>query len=683
MHLFCRHARFISTRVRHSRSSLLLEKLQQETDDPLWRFLVAMRHSVNFRAGRVLVPDYDRWKPLANMGGLAKAVEAMEGKPGPLWLAMYLLAFKIRAHDDAYPAAFDLAYAHLPFAPRQFRGPLLILTAGALSRFDLLLPIRRIVDEFLNADLASHSELYFNLFIQALTVTPSETTEIAQAIVKLLRRMDARKLKLSKETYDLLLNDKLVNIHLAHYLRHHMTRNNVVPTTAQLEAYLRIFAKKGTAEEASDIHSAIHHRVVTPHDLNHEDAILLATQRNQAEYPLDRTNKLLLSVRADPSLAQDYLEKLLNPAFNLQPKTFSLKSLDLNKSQPFIIPKHSHPDIHAFTSALTALVADEQVSAQVLVNTFEKARDVRDLRPNEVAYTVLMNGLYKRKDYLTPDPRALMAVEAPAIATRKTPDDEESWVGLNVGLPKWKEGVDTWEPPEWEELLIKRKRRVSGNPEETAQLHIIERIWEEEEDIVSKVPADEGITEYWDSYHPSIIPTSEAFLHYILLLGLTGRASEIARVLAWMRHLKITPSRSTLGASLALWGEVSGRALLIETIVRRRKEKKQKLAATQKSEEIVDEPPWMRGPLGAYARDIVELADEEKKERVAADLEAPEEYQKLVDWLCEWVPLHLMPGPRSLATWTRNIWRLREGGVWEAEEAVSETQHIEERVDFR
>ncbi|KAG6825176.1 hypothetical protein H0H92_004463, partial [Tricholoma furcatifolium] len=193
----------------------------------------------------------------------------------------------------------------------------------------------------------------------------------------------------------------------------------------------------------------------------------------------------------------------------------------------------------------------------------------------------------------------------------------------------------------------------------------------------------------WESYHPSIIPTHECFLHYILLLALTGRASEIARVLAWMRHLKIRPQRSTLGLALVLWGEICGRPVLIEDWTRRRN---RLLASASpppgpgspeaEKPSNKDEPPWMRGPLGAFAKSDVDLALDEERERVLAAVEAPREYQRLVNWLHEWVPVQMMPGPRSLAMWTRNVARLRDGArpAWEVEQGIRETQEEEETL---
>ncbi|KAG6879636.1 hypothetical protein C0992_000271 [Termitomyces sp. T32_za158] len=732
----------------------------------------------------------------------------------------------------------------------------------------------------------------------------------------------------------MLLNDKLVTVHLAQFLQSHMTRHGAVPTPAQLEAYLRIFAKKGSAEEVTGIYSTIQNRVTPPRDTRHKDARVFANRSNQPESFLNRADKLLLSTRSSSTAATEYLQKLLHPRFRAKPKAFNLKSLDLNNQKLTIIKRDPVPDVFAFTAALSSLAADRKATGQALVKLFEKIRARRVIGPNEVTYTVLLRALYERgeldlamkywneyyksgltmdrkslgvglrvltrfgrphvafgllqqwayrlnlsqreldavedledddasgtsepatdsiaegeetktiprsfyrvslsvitlNDWLAtlnkifrpdvilaawdafrplynvtpdartltillaatrrachldgaslkgvvvrmkydirdtfganpssslhemdaddaqqnleellgppdadepepympdlwhgrlpaeharllflqamfgaaPDPKALMDVEPPARAVRKrapSEEGEEVWGGLNVGLPLWREeGVDTWEPPEWEELLRKRKKVVRKTKKEEE----VVPIWLEEEDVVvGKVEdrceetdevvrsvdevaesvdeavesVDEAVKEEeeweWDSYHPSIIPTNETFLHYILLLGLTGRASEIARVLAWMRHLKIVPQRSTVAASLVLWGEVSGRAVLVERWTRRQ------TSPASTSKDKVDEPPWMRGPLAESTQSAVDLVEDEERERELMLVDAPEQHERLLTWLQEWVPANMMPRPRSMAVWTRNVEWLRDGGkpIWEVEDAIRETEKRDE-----
>ncbi|EGO02958.1 hypothetical protein SERLA73DRAFT_176446 [Serpula lacrymans var. lacrymans S7.3] len=64
--------------------------------------------------------------------------------------------------------------------------------------------------------------------------------------------------------------------------------------------------------------------------------------------------------------------------------------------------------------------------------------------------------------------------------------------------------------------------------------------------------------------YSSIVPTDVTFTPYIQLLGLSSLAREIPEALAWMRALKIHPSKKTLSIALVFWAEVSLRGPLFE-----------------------------------------------------------------------------------------------------------------------
>ncbi|KAJ7701508.1 hypothetical protein B0H17DRAFT_924330 [Mycena rosella] len=66
---------------------------------------------------------------------------------------------------------------------------------------------------------------------------------------------------------------------------------------------------------------------------------------------------------------------------------------------------------------------------------------------------------------------------------------------------------------------------------------------------------------------------------YVLLLGMTRRAPELARALAWMRALGVRPGARTLGVALAFWGEVSVQPPLIAALAGARGDEYAKLVA--------------------------------------------------------------------------------------------------------
>jgi hypothetical protein len=68
------------------------------------------------------------------------------------------------------PSAWtNFPFAHLDYVPLRHQGPLLIFAALHLSKFNLLQPLKCVVNAFLTTEL-SHEALQFNLLLQALTL---------------------------------------------------------------------------------------------------------------------------------------------------------------------------------------------------------------------------------------------------------------------------------------------------------------------------------------------------------------------------------------------------------------------------------------------------------------------------------------------------------------------------------
>ena len=107
--------------------------------------------------------------------------------------------------------------------------------------------------------------------------------------------------------------------------------------------------------------------------------------------------------------------------------------------------------------------------------------------------------------------------------------------------------------------------------------------------------------------YPKISPTKTNFHNLINLLGMSGQASQIPMVLAWMKELGIIPFERTIAMALIFWAEVSLRAPLFEQF----------------------------GGEG--------------------------EYSKLLKWLEEWVGESRMPGQAKMTRMSKVIAKAREG----------------------
>ncbi|KAJ6578842.1 hypothetical protein DFH09DRAFT_1449116 [Mycena vulgaris] len=105
---------------------------------------------------------------------------------------------------------------------------------------------------------------------------------------------------------------------------------------------------------------------------------------------------------------------------------------------------------------------------------------------------------------------------------------------------------------------------------------------------------------------PELILRERDYYEYIMFLGMTRRAPEIARTFVWMRALRVRPTARTIGLALAFWGDVSVQPPLIAA---------------------------MAGPSG-------------------------DQYLRLVLWLRTWCVE--MPDERTVAYWRAKITRVRE-----------------------
>ncbi|KAF5376062.1 hypothetical protein D9615_007689 [Tricholomella constricta] len=405
------------THSRPIKSAKFVDCLLRETRQPIWRLITALNtpQSVDLPAALsrhgVSVDHFRHWRPLIVQSNLSTVVDIMQRNglvvnPSqssynlkyhiPSWLVLYLIAFKIRTHDNAFPVALDLAYSHLPVAPIPVQAPLLIFTLLGLARFNLVVPMHRLVDTFLLTNL-DHPQLYFNLLLQALACTPTRTVDTANTVVTILRRMDARQLKLTPTTYDALLNDRFVTLQLTKYLRERMTRERTVPTAAHLEAYLRVFSRSGAIHKAHDYLHAIRRHSEPATDV--------------AADPLHRANTLFLAAQDDRASAFNFLRKLLASSESSDAPVPSPKPPPPPPPPPKpkrprtpALPR-AHSDIYTYTSALAVAARDHTLSSSDLLALFKRAQsptttsNALRLAPTTATHTVLIRGLLQRKSF--------------------------------------------------------------------------------------------------------------------------------------------------------------------------------------------------------------------------------------------------------------------------------------------
>ena len=389
-----------------------IENFYRDSQDPIWCLVDTLQTSAGRRKvievlqeANISIREFGRWVPVISQHDIASAVSKLTeigtsassslARPSasmPPWVVLYLVGFKVRTPAHATGPLLDIVYGHLHKSPTSIQGPLLILTLSNLARFNLLIPIRRIVDTFLNTPLLD-PDRQFNLFLQALSSIPYRSVDSANNVVTIVKAMEARQLKLSSATYESLLNDRFVTLQLTKYLRARMIQEGFVPSASHLEAYLRVFAKNGAIHDAQKYHEAIH-SIPAPVGETGDEPI------HVSKNPYYRANTLFLGAHDDRTSAFNFLRILLKPPKKTTPSTQKKRETSTTphpssqrREVRFLNKQKS--DIYDQTAALYVAAKDLSTSTHRLIQLFVKLTS----RPTVATYTVLIRGLLFRKEF--------------------------------------------------------------------------------------------------------------------------------------------------------------------------------------------------------------------------------------------------------------------------------------------
>ncbi|KAJ7353213.1 hypothetical protein DFH08DRAFT_739055 [Mycena albidolilacea] len=406
-----------SRRLYSSRGSQVpayLRNLSGLTRDPIWSLVMALNSPRSFalsealNASHVSLDDFSRWRPSLYASDIDKALENNPDpslSTHPSWLVLYLAGFKVRTPQHASGSLMDLSFAHIEGAPPTIQAPLLVIAMTHLARFDLVSSMQRVIDAFLLVPLTEHQNVHFNHLLAAMTSIPHRSHETGENAVKILRAMEARQLRLWPRICSALLEDRYAALQLTAYLRRRMTALGVVPTAAQLEQYLRVYAADGAIHDAERYAAAIRNLGAPP-----EKASAAANRNNRAH---------TLLVRSQPDTASAF--------------EFLLQLSGKSTRQPFVPRRPStHPrhllgkrslDVYDWTAALSVAAQDTTVDAKSLIRLFMRARPTTaEFRPTAATHTVLIRGLLLRQEW------ELAYVYWTKLARSGTPIDEPALV---------------------------------------------------------------------------------------------------------------------------------------------------------------------------------------------------------------------------------------------------------------
>jgi hypothetical protein len=387
-----------------------IEKFYRDSHDPIWFLVDTLQTSAGRREvtealekSNISIQEFRQWMPVISQHDIASAVSKLTeiGVPStkkcrddnkgastpaipiPSWVVLYLVGFQVRTPAHAKGPLLDIVYHYLDKAPTSIQSPLLILALSHLARFNLLIPIRRIVDTFLKITLLD-PDRQFNLFLQALSSIPYRSVDNANNVVAILKAMEARQLKLSSATYESLLNDRFVTIVLTKFLQARMVQEGFVPSTSHLEAYLRVFAKNGAIHDAQKYHEAIH-SIPAPVGEPGDEPL------HVSKVPHYRANTIFLSAHDDRASAFNFLRALMGK--QTAPSTTPPHPLPQRRQVRFLNKPKS--DIYDQTAALHVAAKDLSISSHRLLQLFFKLTS----RPTVATHTVLIRGLLFRKEF--------------------------------------------------------------------------------------------------------------------------------------------------------------------------------------------------------------------------------------------------------------------------------------------
>jgi hypothetical protein len=209
----------------------------------------------------------DKWNALIHTPDIRDGVRVLEGlgyltsrsaeRRPPSWVMLYLATYKVKssanALEDWLPFAQDYVRT-LGQSELDLAASLLVLSSLHYSRYNLIGPLQRAVDEFISLplpSLGSSTCSYFSTLLISMSRVPLRDKPIDNGLMKVLQETEAREFRLPPIVYSLLLNSHPATLELTNYLEDRMNREGVAADLPHFEAFLRIFAKEGLIEDAA------------------------------------------------------------------------------------------------------------------------------------------------------------------------------------------------------------------------------------------------------------------------------------------------------------------------------------------------------------------------------------------------------------------------------------------------
>ncbi|THH12508.1 hypothetical protein EW146_g7630 [Bondarzewia mesenterica] len=233
--------------------------IKRRSGDPLWGVLDnRSRATVNLvktlQDSGISMADYHQWEPVTHEDNFYTAMSHLNVKllgefevEDGIDLAS---SPRMLSESDAQPPTWIVI--HILFHLPEVRPPLLILAAYVLAAHQTLPVLQHLVAIFVALPIYDQT-WHFNLFLRGIAVFANSRESgrfMGGLAVTLLRAVRSRELTLTSGTCCRLLENRFVTMELNNALRSTMEAQKFVPSARSLEAYARIFARRGAIHDA-------------------------------------------------------------------------------------------------------------------------------------------------------------------------------------------------------------------------------------------------------------------------------------------------------------------------------------------------------------------------------------------------------------------------------------------------
>lgn len=166
----------------------------------------------------------------------------------PTWLVLHVICNLARTSADLRHS-LDLVYHHLPYASPSMQPTIVVLLTIRLAQHGLLAPLRLVIKSFLNVSAQATGD-QFNLLLYALTFAPGrkETSALATTIMMI---MENRGMKIRPLVYNALLRPTFLTLDVAEAVERCMHLDGITPSRQHLTILLRLMARHGRRKQAA------------------------------------------------------------------------------------------------------------------------------------------------------------------------------------------------------------------------------------------------------------------------------------------------------------------------------------------------------------------------------------------------------------------------------------------------